>query len=84
MKDRILRLLVPIVLLSPVALWILVGDMNTTYDYGIIRCVFGFPPACWCGTCTAQVGCAPERHLSCSALPSSSSLSGPPEEPRYR
>jgi peptidoglycan/LPS O-acetylase OafA/YrhL len=42
MKDRIWRLLVPIVLLSPLALWILVGHMDTTYDYGIIRCVFGF------------------------------------------
>jgi len=42
MKDRIWRVLVPIVLLSPLALWILVGDMDTTYDYGIIRCVFGF------------------------------------------
>jgi len=42
MKDRIRRVLVPVVLLSPLALWILVGDMDTTYDYGIIRCVFGF------------------------------------------
>jgi len=42
MKDRIWRVLVPVVLLSPLALWILVGDMDTTYDYGIIRCMFGF------------------------------------------
>jgi len=42
MKDRIWRVLVPVVLLSPLALWILVGDMDTTYDYGFIRCVFGF------------------------------------------
>ena len=40
MKDRIWRLLVPIVLLSPVALWVLAGHMDTTHDYGIIRCVF--------------------------------------------
>src|SRR5436309_2790145 len=41
-KDRIWRVLVPVVLLSPLALWFLVGNMDTTYDYGIIRCVFGF------------------------------------------
>ena len=40
-KDRIWRVLVPVVLLSPLALWFLVGNMDTTYDYAIIRCVFG-------------------------------------------
>jgi peptidoglycan/LPS O-acetylase OafA/YrhL len=42
MKDRIWRLLVPIVLLSPLPLWFLATGEDIAFKYGVIRCVFGF------------------------------------------
>jgi peptidoglycan/LPS O-acetylase OafA/YrhL len=43
LRDRVWRLLVPVLVLSPVALWMLAGGMdNATHEYGILRCVFGF------------------------------------------
>ncbi len=41
-KDRIGYLLLPVALLSAVALGILVDDMDTSYNYALLRCVFGF------------------------------------------
>jgi len=42
MKRRIVLLLLPLVLASALALWILVGNMNATFDWGVIRCILGF------------------------------------------
>jgi peptidoglycan/LPS O-acetylase OafA/YrhL len=41
-KRRIVVLLLPVVLVSTLALWMLVGSMYTTYDWGFIRCILGF------------------------------------------
>jgi peptidoglycan/LPS O-acetylase OafA/YrhL len=40
--HRILVLLVPVAVASALALWMLVGSIGTTYDWGLIRCVLGF------------------------------------------
>jgi peptidoglycan/LPS O-acetylase OafA/YrhL len=42
MKRSIVLLLLPLVLASALALWILVGNMNATFDWGVIRCILGF------------------------------------------
>jgi len=41
-KRRIVLLLLPVVIASAAALWLLVGSMYTTYDWGLIRCILGF------------------------------------------
>jgi peptidoglycan/LPS O-acetylase OafA/YrhL len=42
MKRRIVLALVPVVLASLAALWVLVGHISTDLDWGLIRCIFGF------------------------------------------
>jgi peptidoglycan/LPS O-acetylase OafA/YrhL len=41
-KRHIVLLLLPVVLASALALWVLVGNMFTYFDWGIIRCILGF------------------------------------------
>jgi peptidoglycan/LPS O-acetylase OafA/YrhL len=41
-KRGIVLLLAPVVLVSTLALWLLVGNMNATFDWGLIRCILGF------------------------------------------
>jgi peptidoglycan/LPS O-acetylase OafA/YrhL len=39
---RIVLLLLPVAGASALALWALVGSIGTTFDWGLIRCIFGF------------------------------------------
>src|SRR6266852_4035558 len=41
-KRRIVMLIIPVIVAAAIALWILVDDMDTTFDWGLIRCIFGF------------------------------------------
>jgi len=41
-KRRIAMLMVLVILAAAGALWLLVGDMDTTFDWGLVRCIFGF------------------------------------------
>jgi len=41
-RRRIVMLLLPVVVASALALCMLVHDMDTTYDWGLIRCLLGF------------------------------------------
>jgi peptidoglycan/LPS O-acetylase OafA/YrhL len=41
-KRRIVVLLLSVVLVSTLMLWILVGSMYTTFDWGFLRCILGF------------------------------------------
>src|SRR5207245_2836604 len=41
-KRRIAMLMVPVIVAAAAALWLLVDDMDTTFDWGLLRCVFGF------------------------------------------
>ena len=41
-KRHIVLLLLPVVLASALALWVLVGNMYTYFDWGLIRCILGF------------------------------------------
>ena len=41
-RRHIMMVLVPVVVASALALCILVHDMDTTYDWGLMRCIYGF------------------------------------------
>jgi len=41
-RRRIVLLLLPVAGASALALWALVGSIGTTFDWGLIRCIFGF------------------------------------------
>jgi peptidoglycan/LPS O-acetylase OafA/YrhL len=41
-RRRIVLLLLPVAVASALALWMLVGSIGTTFDWGLIRCIFGF------------------------------------------
>jgi len=41
-RRRIVLLLLPVAVASALALWALVGSIGTTFDWGLIRCIFGF------------------------------------------
>jgi peptidoglycan/LPS O-acetylase OafA/YrhL len=41
-RRRIVLLLLPVAGASALALWMLVGSIGTTFDWGLIRCIFGF------------------------------------------
>ena len=41
-RRRIVLLLLPVAVASALALWMLVGSIGTTFDWGLIRCILGF------------------------------------------
>lgn len=41
-RRPIVLLLLPVVVASAAALWLLVGGIGTTYDWGLIRCILSF------------------------------------------
>ncbi|HET7365780.1 MAG TPA: acyltransferase [Burkholderiales bacterium] len=41
-KRRIGMLMIPVIVAATLALWILVDDMDTTFDWGLVRCILGF------------------------------------------
>ena len=41
-KRRIVVLLVPVIVAAAAALWVLLDDMDATFDWGLIRCILGF------------------------------------------
>jgi peptidoglycan/LPS O-acetylase OafA/YrhL len=41
-RRRIVLLLLPVAVASALALWMLVGSIGTTFDWGLIRCILSF------------------------------------------
>jgi peptidoglycan/LPS O-acetylase OafA/YrhL len=69
-RRRIVLLLLPVAVASALALWMLVGSIGTTFDWGLIRCILSFSAGVmtWHAYRAAWLRCGTVLELICIVL----------------
>jgi peptidoglycan/LPS O-acetylase OafA/YrhL len=69
-RRRIVLLLLPVAVASALALWMLVGSIGTTFDWGLIRCILSFSAGVmtWHAYRAASLRCGTMLELICIVL----------------